>query len=102
MLIGFDPGSYLVCMFLAFSFVMMIAGFHAESGEGYRVAANIALVLSGAYAVLVLLVYFAQMTIEFDSESSTALMLPAGKDSGKTKMKLEAGRASIRSKDEST
>lgn len=31
MLIGFDFGSYLICMFLAFGFVMMIAGFHAES-----------------------------------------------------------------------
>lgn len=58
--IGFNFGSYLVCMFLAFGFVMMISGFHAECHKEYKVAANTALILSGVYTVLILLVYFAQ------------------------------------------
>ncbi len=76
MLIGFDFGSYLVCMFLAFGFVMMVSGFHAESDEEHKVAANTALVLSGVYAVLILLVYFAQMTaVRLDSLGEEALRI---------------------------
>ena len=41
---------------------MMAAGFHHESGEEQRVSANIGLVFSAIYAVLVFLVYFAQTT----------------------------------------
>jgi len=76
MLVDFDFGSYLVCMFLAFGFVMMIAGFHAESDKEYKVAANTALVLSGVYSVLVLLVYFAQTTaVRLDLLSDEALKI---------------------------
>ncbi len=76
MLIGFDFGSYLVCMFLAFGFVMMISGFHAESDKEHEVAADTALVLSGVYAVLVLLVYFAQTTaVRLDSLGDEALRI---------------------------
>lgn len=49
-------------MFLALGFVMMVSGFHAESDEERKVPANTALVLSGVYAVLILLVYYAQVT----------------------------------------
>ena len=55
-------GSYLVCMFLPLGYIMMAAGFQHESREDARVAANTGLVLSAVYAVLVLLVYFAQTT----------------------------------------
>lgn len=76
MLIGFDFGSYLACMFLAFGFVMMIAGFHAESDTEHKVAANTALVLSGVYTVLILLVYFAQTTaVRLDSLGDEALRI---------------------------
>lgn len=76
MLLGFDFGSYFVCMFLAFGFIMMIAGFHAESDEKHKVAANAALVLSGVYAVLILLVYFAQTTaVRLDSLGDEALKI---------------------------
>jgi hypothetical protein len=63
-------------MFLAFGFVMMIAGFHAESDKEHKVAANTALVLSGVYAVLILLVYFAQATaVRLDSLGDEALRI---------------------------
>ena len=76
MLIGFDFRNCLVCMFLAFGFVMMTSGFHAESDRGYKVAANTALVLSGVYAVLILLVYFTQTTaVRLDSLGDEVLRI---------------------------
>ena len=62
MLIGFDFGSYLTCMFLAFGFVMMMAGFHAECPPQHKIAANTALAFTAVYTGLILLVYFAQVT----------------------------------------
>ena len=59
---GFSFGSYLVCMFLPIGYLMTAAGFQHESGEERRVAANTGLVLGAVYAVLILLVYFAQTT----------------------------------------
>lgn len=61
-LCSFNFGSYLVCMFLPIGYIMMSAGFHYESSEQTRVAATIGLVLSAVYAVLILLVYYAQTT----------------------------------------
>ena len=61
-LCSFNFGSYLVCMFLPIGYIMMSAGFHHESSEQTRVAATIGLVLSAVYAVLILLVYYAQTT----------------------------------------
>ena len=55
-------GSYLVCMFLPIGYIMMVAGFHDECCEERRVSANIGLVFSAIYAVLIFLVYFAQTT----------------------------------------
>ena len=59
---GFLFGSYLVCMFLPIGYIMMAAGFQHESGENARVAANIGMVFAAVYAVLILLVYYAQTT----------------------------------------
>ena len=61
-LCSFNFGSYLVCMFLPIGYIMMSVGFHHESSEQTRVAATIGLVLSAVYAVLILLVYYAQTT----------------------------------------
>ena len=61
-LCSFNFGSYLVCMFLPIGYIMMTAGFHHESSEQTKVAATIGLVLSAVYAVLILLVYYAQTT----------------------------------------
>lgn len=62
LIVDFPFGYYLVCMFLPIGFIMMTAGFQHESKEERRVAANIGLTLSAVYAVLILLVYFAQNT----------------------------------------
>ena len=58
----FNFGSYFVCMLLPIGYIMMAAGFQHESDEKTRVSANIGLVLSAVYAVLILLVYDAQTT----------------------------------------
>ena len=55
-------GSYIVCMFLPIGYMMMAAGLHHECGEKTKVSANIGMILAGVYAVLILLVYFAQTT----------------------------------------
>ncbi len=59
---GCHFGSYLVCMFLPIGYVMMSAGFQHESSDQTKVSANIGLVLAAVYAVLILLVYYAQTT----------------------------------------
>ena len=61
-LLDFTFGSYFVCMLLPIGYIMMAAGFQHESDEKTRVSANIGLVLSAVYAVLILLVYDAQTT----------------------------------------
>ena len=53
----FTFGSYFVCMLLPIGFIMTSAGFQHESDETKKVSANIGLVLSAVYAVLILLVY---------------------------------------------
>ena len=61
-LLDFPFGYYIVCMFLPIGYIMTAAGLHHESGSDRKVAANTGLVLAGVYAVLILLVYFAQTT----------------------------------------
>ena len=62
MIVKFHFGSYLVCMFLPIGYIMMVAGFRHECCAEQRVAASIGLVFSAIYAVLIFLVYFAQIT----------------------------------------
>ena len=62
MLIGTNFGSYLVCMFIAFSFVPMICSFAMYSHTEKKVAGYTAMIFSGAYAVFILMVYFGQVT----------------------------------------
>ena len=62
MLIDFSFGSYLVYMFLPLGYIMMAVGFQYESCENRRVSANIGVAIAIIYAVLILLVYFAQTT----------------------------------------
>ena len=61
-LFDFTFGSYLVCMFLPIGYIMMSAGFQHECAAETKVSANIGLVLAAVYAVLILLVYYAQTT----------------------------------------
>ena len=54
--------SYFVCMILAFSYLIMAAGLHCECDKERKVAANAGLLFAAVYAVLILLVYYAQTT----------------------------------------
>ncbi len=58
----FSFGSYFACMFLPIGYIMMAAGLRLESEPDRRAAADIGMALSAVYAVLILLVYFAQTT----------------------------------------
>lgn len=70
----FTFGSYLVCMFLPIGYIMMAAGLRHESREAARVPADIGLALAAVYAVLILLVYFAQTTsVRLDELSGQAV-----------------------------
>lgn len=62
MIVNFSIGSYIVCMILPIGYIMMAVGFHYESAERFRVFANLGVVFSVIYAVLIFLVYFAQIT----------------------------------------
>ena len=62
LIINFSFGSYFVCMFLPIGYIMMAAGFHHESADDRKVVSIIGMVFSAVYAVLILLVYFAQTT----------------------------------------
>ena len=54
--------SYLVCMFLPLGYIMMAVGFQYESCEERKVSASVGVVIAAIYAVMVLLVYYAQTT----------------------------------------
>ena len=60
--VDFTFGSYFVCMFLPMGYIMMAAGLRNECEKDRRVAADTGMVFSAVYAVLILLVYFAQTT----------------------------------------
>ncbi len=62
MIVDFPFGSYFVCMFLPLGYIMMTVGFQYESSENRRVPANIGVAFGVIYAVLILLVYYAQTT----------------------------------------
>ncbi len=77
LIVDFNFGSYFVCMFLPIGYIMMSAGFQNESTEEDKVAANIGMVFSVIYAVLIFLVYFAQTTsvrLENLSEQATKIL----------------------------
>ena len=63
MLIPFDFGSYFVCMVLPIGYIMMTAGFCSECHEKYKTAANVGMVFAAIYATLIVIVYFAQLTV---------------------------------------
>lgn len=62
MLIRFTFGSYFVCIFLALSFICMIAALADECTEDNRVAGKVAMILAGIYATFIIAVYFTQCT----------------------------------------
>ena len=76
LIINFTFGSYLVCMFLPIGYIMMAAGFHHESADDRKAVSMIGMVFSAVYAVLILLVYFAQTTsVQLGGLSEDALRI---------------------------
>lgn len=72
----FSFGSYFVCMFLPIGYIMMSAGFHHESDEEHKIAANVGMIFSAIYAVLIFLVYFAQTTnVRLDNMNEQAMKI---------------------------
>ena len=61
-IINFSMGSFFVCLILPIGFIMMTAGLHNECESNRKVAANIGLVFAAVYCMLIMLVYFTQLT----------------------------------------
>lgn len=62
MLIDFSFGSYFICIILPIGFIMMTTGFYNESESSKKVAAMNGVIFAAVYAVLIVIVYFAQLT----------------------------------------
>ncbi len=62
MLMGSPFGSYLTSMFIAFSFVPMVCAFASYGPPEGKAAGYAAMAFGAGYAVIILLVYFAQVT----------------------------------------
>lgn len=76
MIISSDFGSYFVCMFIAFSFAPMMCAFCFYSTQENKVAGYTSMVFSGIYAVMILLVYFAQVTtVRLDGLNEQAMQI---------------------------
>ena len=76
MLLGFDTGSYTVCMVMALAYVTMAAAFCQAAAPEHRAAGYAALAFAGVYAAVILLVYFAQVTtVSLQTLTEQALVL---------------------------
>lgn len=62
MIIGSDFGSYISSMFIAWGFVPMICSFASYSGKETKASSYTAIAFAAVYAVLIMVVYFAQIT----------------------------------------
>ena len=63
-------------MLLPIGYIMLTAGFYCECEEDRRAAAVVGMVFSAVYAVLILLVYFAQVTnVRLDDMTEQAVMI---------------------------
>lgn len=62
MIFGFNYGSYFSSMFIALSFVLMMCGYAYFAEKEVKLAGCVSAALSAIYTVIILLVYFAQLT----------------------------------------
>ena len=77
LIINYSMGSYFVCLILPLGFIMMTAGLHNECEHDRKVAEDIGMVLAAVYCVLIMLVYFTQLTTvnnEHLNEQATNLL----------------------------
>lgn len=73
MAFSLSEASYLFSIFIAFSFVVMTACLAGEAASSTQGAASSAVIFAAAYMILVLLVYFAQLTsLRLDNLSASA------------------------------
>lgn len=63
MILGSDSGSYLSSMFIAWGFVPLICSFAALGGKDTKAVRYTAIAFAAVYTVLIMLVYFAQLTV---------------------------------------
>lgn len=74
LIVDFTFGSFFVCMLLPMGYIMMAAGLYTECEKDRRVPGLIGMVFAGVYAVLILIVYFAQTTsVRLDGLGAEAL-----------------------------
>jgi hypothetical protein len=62
MIIGSDFGSYISSMFIAWGFVPMVCSFASYSKKETKAVSYTAIAFATVYAVLIMVVYFAQLT----------------------------------------
>jgi len=62
MLTGTNFGSYITSIFIAFSFVPMMCAYSFYAKSETKLSGYTAMIFSGMYATIILLVYFAQVT----------------------------------------
>ena len=85
MLIDFNFGSYFICMILPIGFIMMTTGFYNESESSKKVAAMNGVIFAAVYAVLIVIVYFAQITtVRLESLTEQAAQILDYKKGGLT------------------
>lgn len=76
MLIGTNFGSYFTSMFIAFSFVPMMCAFSIYGKADTKAAGYTSMIFAGVYMVLILIVYFAQVTsVRLDELSKETLQI---------------------------
>ncbi len=76
MAVGFEFGSYFVCLILPIGFIMMTVGFYHERRGHNSAAALLGVIFSAIYAMLVMIVYFTQLTaVRLDGLSEEALKI---------------------------
>ena len=61
-IINFSMGSFFACLILPIGFIMMTAGLHNECESDRKVTATIGMAFATVYCVMIMLVYFAQLT----------------------------------------
>ena len=68
MLFENDFVSYLSSMFIAFSFAAMIGAFSSYTEPEKKAAANTAMIFAAIYVTIIILIYFAQLTVVHQGE----------------------------------
>lgn len=63
LIIGLPEGSYLASIVIALGFVPMVCAFAAYTGKARQAAAFAAVAFAAVYAVFILVVYYAQLTV---------------------------------------